>query len=110
MYSVRDLSKMTEIFRENVQGIKALYLFGSYARGDERQGSDLDIAVIVKRRPEGIERSNLLNALHQKLGENNIAADIVFKPSEEFEMDKTIPVTLSHTIATEGKMLWKTED
>ena len=110
MYSVRDLSKMTDIFRENVHGIKTLYLFGSYARGDERQWSDLDIAVIVQRRPEGIERRNLLNALYKKLRENNIAADIVFRPADEFEMNKNIPVTLSHTIATEGKVLWKTGD
>jgi predicted nucleotidyltransferase len=110
MYSINDLEKVTVIFRNNVKGLKEIHLFGSYARGDERDDSDLDIAAIVTTRPEGIERQNVLNALYKELGENNITADIVFKPAGEFEIDKTIPVTLAYTIANEGKLIWKTDD
>ena len=110
MYDIKDFGAITEIFRQTVPGLKLLFLFGSYARGEARENSDIDLAAVVLKRPFGAERRDILNLLYKRLGESRYIADIVFKPMDQFEIDKTIPVTLSHTIATEGKLLWKAEN
>jgi uncharacterized protein len=33
-------------------GVKKAYLFGSYARGKEREGSDIDIALVLENMPD----------------------------------------------------------
>jgi predicted nucleotidyltransferase len=38
--------------RKNVSGVKRVILFGSRARGDAREGSDYDFAVIVRKKNE----------------------------------------------------------
>lgn len=41
--------------------LKRLYLYGSYARGDEREGSDLDVLVVLndfERAPIELERTD----------------------------------------------------
>jgi predicted nucleotidyltransferase len=110
MYTTKDFENVTEIFRQTVSGLKMLILFGSYARGDAREDSDIDVAAVVLARPTGETRRRILNALYKKLRENHLSADIVFKPCSEFETDKKIPVTLAHTIISEGKILWQTRD
>ena len=39
-------------FRGRDDGIAAVYLFGSVARGESRAGSDLDVAVLLESAPE----------------------------------------------------------
>lgn len=36
-------------------GLDTLWLFGSEAEGKERQGSDVDLAALFRRQPEGLE-------------------------------------------------------
>jgi len=110
MYSQKDFAGLADIFSKNVPGIKALYLFGSYARGDARENSDVDVAAIVHEQPTGLGRQKLLNTLYAELRSRRMTADIVFKPEREFNQDKQLSVTLSHTIASEGKILWKTNE
>ena len=47
------IRKLMKELKEGLQGIygdqlKAVYLYGSYARGDYRQGSDVDVMVLLK--------------------------------------------------------------
>lgn len=51
---------LTELYGER---FKRLYLYGSYARGDHQEGSDLDVLVILKdfeRAPIELERTDEL--------------------------------------------------
>ncbi len=51
---------LSELYGER---LKRLYLYGSYARGDYQEGSDLDILVILKdfeRAPVELERTDKL--------------------------------------------------
>jgi len=110
MYTKEDFNKITDIFASSVSGLKALYLFGSYARGDAREGSDADLAAIVEVKPVGSRRKDLLNRLYNQSSGSGYRVDIVFKTESEFDVDKNVPVTLSHTIATQGRLLWPATD
>lgn len=46
--SREDLKKILKLLSEHPK-VVAVYLFGSYAKGEERPMSDIDIAVILKR-------------------------------------------------------------
>ncbi len=48
-------------------GIKKAYLFGSFARGKEREESDIDIAVINENMPDFFETQRLLMCLRRKV-------------------------------------------
>lgn len=39
---------------EKASGVKFAFIYGSYARGEEREGSDIDLMVIGNPKPEGI--------------------------------------------------------
>jgi predicted nucleotidyltransferase len=48
---------LTELYGQQLKG---LYLYGSYARGDQREGSDLDVLVVLndyERAPAELNRT-----------------------------------------------------
>jgi predicted nucleotidyltransferase len=102
MYTEKDFEAIRSVFVSLVPGLQELVLFGGWAREE----SDIDIAAIVSERPRGRERRALLNSLYRALSEKGYAVDILFKPEVEFEIDGNIPVTMAHTIAAEGRVLW----
>ena len=57
-------------------GIKSLGLFGSYARGEEREGSDLDLLVEFNLVPDLFEFVALQRHLSELLG---VKVDLVMK-------------------------------
>ena len=46
------VERLRRAFRGREQGVAAVYLFGSVARGEWRPGSDLDVAVLLEPAPE----------------------------------------------------------
>ena len=46
------VERLRRAFRGREQGVAAVYLFGSVARGEPRPGSDLDVAVLLEPAPE----------------------------------------------------------
>ncbi len=108
MYSSEDFAEIVRIFRKHVPDLSALYLFGSYVTGVATEQSDADIAVIVEKKPAWEERHRLLNRLWSELGEKRYLVDIVIKQKSDFDKDRDLPVTLSHTIVHQGRILWKT--
>ncbi len=49
---------LTELYGQRLKG---LYLYGSYARGDQREGSDLDVLVVLsdfERAPIELDRTD----------------------------------------------------
>lgn len=48
-------------------GVKKAYLFGSYAKGNEREDSDIDIAIIVQNMPDFFFTQKLLMKLRRSI-------------------------------------------
>ncbi|MHB9031136.1 MAG: nucleotidyltransferase domain-containing protein [Candidatus Latescibacterota bacterium] len=107
MYTIRDFSDISNIIRAYIPGATEIILFGSYARGEAQEESDADIVVIVEKTLEREEKLASLTKAWKALGKKGYRVDIIIKTQYEFDVDKDIPVTLSHTIFHEGKCLWK---
>lgn len=110
MYTARDIDVVTSIIRKNIETLRAVYLFGSYAQGTQKKDSDIDVAAIVSDMPRGLEKQRVMNTLYNQFGDKNYTVDVLFKPANEFEKDRNIPVTLSYAIASKGKLLWQKID
>jgi predicted nucleotidyltransferase len=83
---------------------RRIILFGSYARGDAREGSDLDFLVIKdvvsNRRAEIVQ---LLRALEPA----EVHADILVASVELFETWKDVPGTVLFEVSREGKVVYE---
>lgn len=47
------MDKLVEALQENVDGLKAVFLFGSVARGEHKEESDVDVLVVCKTKEDG---------------------------------------------------------
>ncbi|GAA5338549.1 MULTISPECIES: nucleotidyltransferase family protein [Thermus] len=68
--SLSEILTLLEAHREELHrrfGVKGIAVFGSYARGEERPGSDLDLLVELER-PLGWELVDLKAYLEEMLG------------------------------------------
>jgi type I restriction enzyme S subunit len=101
----RRIRKLLKEFKTNVSRIygeqlKAVYLYGSYARGENVEGSDLDIVVVLKdfqRRAAEIRRTSDL------VGDISLDYEITVSPlflrEKEWEVNK---FALLRNIKAEG--------
>lgn len=68
MTSVREMLQKLESYFIQDRTILAAYLFGSFSRGRQRPGSDVDIALLLDEHGGKTDRKLLLDRLHQDLG------------------------------------------
>ena len=61
-----ELKKLIPILRRKKQ-VAAAYVFGSTATGKNRKGSDLDVALFMKRKISGYERMRIETELSSRL-------------------------------------------
>lgn len=61
-------------------GVKKAYLFGSYARGKEKEESDIDIAVVIENMPDFFSTQKLLMQLRRNV-------DLRIEPHPIMEQD-----------------------
>ena len=52
MDAASSVERLRRAFKGREQGVAAVYLFGSVARGESRPGSDLDVAMLLEPEPE----------------------------------------------------------
>lgn len=99
------LIKVRNIYEDEYSDkLKKLYLYGSYARGDNKEYSDIDIAGIV----DG-DRKTLQDQLHTiwsktapLLGEYDVIVSPTVIPYEEFEDYKSV-LPYYRNIIVDGK-------
>jgi predicted nucleotidyltransferase len=84
-------------FRARAQGLTAVYLFGSVARGSARADSDVDVAVLYSKAPplslEGLPL-DLEDELERLLG----------RPVQVVPLNRA-PVDLVHRVLRDGKLI-----
>lgn len=84
MVQKKDLSRLRKILRGQLPilsdqyGVRSLSLFGSRVRGDEVEGSDLDVLVEFEKTPGLLAFIELENHLSETLG---VRVDLVMKQS-----------------------------
>ncbi|MBF8278150.1 MAG: polymerase, beta domain protein region [Candidatus Brocadiaceae bacterium] len=81
-----------------------IYLFGSYARGDARNHSDLDFLVVeqvLKSRRKEMVR------LHDAIRSMRIPVDILVTSESTFNEWSNVPGTVMHRAKTEGRLCYE---
>jgi predicted nucleotidyltransferase len=82
-----------------------IMLFGSYARGDADEGSDLDLLVIEQRVED---KAYEYLKLHRAIGSMGVGVDVLVMSSDEFAKRSQVPGTLPYWAVREGQMLHDT--
>lgn len=77
-------------------------LFGSFARGDAHEGSDLDFLVVE---PQVVNRTRESMRLRDVLRPLRVAADVVVGSAEAFNAWKDTPNNVFFAAHHEGKVL-----
>ena len=80
-------------------------VFGSYARGDATEESDLDLLVL---QPEVNDKASEYLRLKAAVGRIGIGVDLVLFARPEFERRSLVPGTLQYWAKKEGKVLYDT--
>lgn len=83
-------------------GPARVMLFGSYARGDAVDDSDLDLLVIEPR----IEnKADEYMKIRSAIGRIGVGVDLLLFSEDEFASRSTVPGTLPYWASREGKVL-----
>jgi predicted nucleotidyltransferase len=106
MYTQQDYETITQLILSRTPDPRAIYLFGSCARGTEREDSDMDIAVLVERAMDRKNKLHLLQELWNITGDNGYSVDFIIKTFRDFMDEINLP-TLSNIIHREGRVLWQ---
>ena len=77
MDTATSVERLRRAFRGREQGVAAVYLFGSVARGESRAGSDLDVAVLLEPAPERGTHESLRLDLRAEI-ESDLGQEIDF--------------------------------
>jgi predicted nucleotidyltransferase len=81
-----------------------IILFGSYARGDADEGSDLDLMVVEREIPDYTQE---YLRLHSALGSLGIGVDLLLFTESEFEKRRGWWTTPVYWAAREGKVMYE---
>lgn len=107
MYTENDIIKIKDIILQNMPDAEKIILFGSYARGNATETSDLDYLIVTRNNLDRKLRLSSLAAIRWKSARAGYKTDFLLKSKTDFLHDITEP-TLSKIIANEGRVLWQT--
>lgn len=84
---------------------QALYVFGSAARGEAREGSDLDLLVVMDL-PEGVRSYEKEGELSRLFDGWLLPLDIIVRTPEQFDRGTRLLGFIERTVLREGKLLY----
>ncbi len=79
-------------------------LFGSYARGDATEDSDLDLMVVEQEVPNKFEE---MIRLHKVVGDVGVGVDVLVYSNGEASSRSQVPGTVLYWAFKEGKVLYE---
>lgn len=90
---IKAINTLKNLIKQRGINIERVVVFGSYARGQEKKGSDLDI-IIISRDFEGkdiFERLEIVRGLHREFVDKTIMpADIMYYSPTEWERGNSL--------------------
>ncbi len=86
---------------------ECVILFGSYARGDADENSDIDLMIVAESELPRFKRSR---DLYKLLRPYPFGMDLVVYTPREIEKGKRSPVSFVSTVLQEGKILYVRRD
>ena len=108
MYTVTD-EKIAQLVDDIVKEVEpeAIYLFGSRARGDHREQSDIDLLVIEREPFDGTRsRNQEMTKLYLLTMKYRMPVDILVYSRDEVEDWRTAPGHVITRALSEGKVLY----
>ncbi|MBA4160072.1 MAG: nucleotidyltransferase domain-containing protein [Gemmatimonadetes bacterium] len=81
-----------------------IWLFGSAARGKTREGSDLDLLVVMDL-PEGVSHYAQAAKIHSLFRDLLVPMDIIVMPPEEFARWHSTPGHIARIATRDGVLL-----
>jgi len=106
MYTEKDFTAIKNIIIRDIPNVVKVILFGSYARGDAREESDIDFLILTNREYERKEKLKILADLRWDIALAGYNADVLLKEQKKHTADMLSP-TLSRVINREGKIIWQ---
>jgi predicted nucleotidyltransferase len=97
------LHEIVDCIREHFQPEKII-LFGSYARGEATEDSDLDLLVVAETDLPPRERFPTVSRL---LGEYPVAFDVILKTPEEFHRSRRVVNHIAYFADKYGKVIYE---
>ena len=97
---------LAEVVQRLAQALKPerIYLFGSRARGDAREGSDYDLMVIVAESDQPSYRR--AQEAYKSLWGVGVSVDVLVWTRAEFERQVPVVASLPATVMREGRLVY----
>ncbi len=102
MLDPAQLSRAAERLASAATRPATVIVFGSYARGDASESSDLDLVVIE---PELPDKAGEYLRLKAALGRVGVGVDLLLFALPDFDRRSQVPGTLPYWAKKEGKVL-----
>lgn len=96
------IARATEVLRSAASPIKII-LFGSQARGDADEGSDVDLLVVERTVPD---RAVEIVRLCRALSPLRIPVELLVVSEDDFRQWSAIPGSVCHEALREGRVLY----
>ena len=91
-------------FISKMGGVLQIYLFGSYAYGEPRECSDIDILVIVQ---DGVNTLKIMQDISRGLHDRQIPLDVLADNFSDFiELSEPERVTLQREVKNKGVLVY----
>ena len=103
MLTEQNIQEVAQRLAAHASSPARVVLFGSYARGDADEGSDLDL-LVIEQSVENKAREYL--KLHRAVGSIGVGVDVLVLSRQEFDRRSQVPGTIPYWAKKEGRVIY----